>query len=105
MTITATPADLRDRLSGDLIAPTDDRYDEARRLYNGMFDKRPLMIARCANVADVITAIGYGRKHDLPIAVRGDGHNGAGLTSCDDGLVIDLSAMTGVRVDPDRQTV
>ncbi|MGQ7786743.1 FAD-binding oxidoreductase [Nesterenkonia sp. K-15-9-6] len=105
MTSMATPEDLGDRLRGELIVPADGRYDDARRLYNGMIDKRPLMIARCADVADVIAAVDYGRRHGLLIAVRGGGHNGAGLGSCDDGLVIDLSGMTGVRADPVGRTV
>jgi hypothetical protein len=97
--------DLQDRLRGEVIDITDDRYDEARQLYNGMIDKRPLAIARCTDVADVITAVDYGRSAGLPIAIRGGGHNGPGLGSCDDGLVIDLSAMTGVHVDPADATV
>ncbi|MGY6501473.1 MAG: FAD-binding oxidoreductase [Acidimicrobiales bacterium] len=96
---------LKDRLRGDVIDITDDRYDEARQLYNGMIDKRPLAIARCADTADVIAAVDYGRSAGLSIAIRGGGHNGPGLGSCDDGLVIDLSAMTGVRVDPTTETV
>jgi FAD/FMN-containing dehydrogenase len=92
-------------LRGDVIQRSDDRYDEARRLYNGMIDKRPLLIARCANVADVIAAVNFGREQGLLIAIRGGGHNGPGLGSCDDGLVIDMSAMKGVRVDPESQTV
>ena len=75
-------------------------YDEARALYNGMIDKRPLLIARCADVADVIAAVNFARENGLLIAIRGGGHNGPGLGSCDDGLVIDLSLMKGVRVDP-----
>jgi FAD/FMN-containing dehydrogenase len=76
---------------GTLIQPGDDGYDEARKLYNGMIDKRPRLIARCADVADVITAVNFGRAQDLLIAIRGGGHNGPGFGSCDDGLVIDLS--------------
>jgi len=79
-------------------------YQEARRLYNAMIDKRPLLIARCADVADVIAAVKFGRENGLPIAVRGGGHNGPGLGSVDDGLVIDLSTMKGVRVDPKNMT-
>jgi FAD/FMN-containing dehydrogenase len=97
--------ELERRLRGELIRPTDAAYDDARKLYNGMIDKRPLLIARCADVADVIAAINFGRDHDLLIAVRGGGHNGPGLGSCDDGLVIDLSLMKGVRVDPENRTV
>ena len=90
---------------GTLIQPGDDGYDEARKLYNGMIDKRPRLIARCADVADVITAVNFGRAQDLLIAIRGGGHNGPGFGSCDDGLVIDLSRLKGVRVDPAARTV
>jgi hypothetical protein len=79
-------------------------YDETRALYNGMIDKRPLLIARCVDVADVITAVNFGRDNDLRIAIRGGGHNGPGLASVDDGLVIDLSAMKGVHIDPVART-
>ena len=96
---------LHDRLRGDVIDPTDHRYDDARGLYNGMIDRRPRLIARCADVADVMTALGYARERGLLVAVRGGGHNGAGLASCDDGLVIDLSGMKGVWVDPAQGTV
>ena len=93
------------RLRGRLIRPTDADYDTARALYNGMIDKRPLLIARCADVADVITSIAFARERRLPLAIRGGGHNGPGLGSCDDGLVIDLSMMKHVRVDPGGHTV
>ena len=92
-------------LRGELIQPSDEGYDEARSLYNGMIDKRPRLIARCANVADVMTAVHFGRDNNLLVAIRGGGHNGPGLGSCDDGLVIDLSAMKGLRVDPENRTV
>jgi FAD/FMN-containing dehydrogenase len=92
-------------LRGELIQPKDEGYDEARSLYNAMIDKRPRLIARCADVADVMTAIHFGRENNLLVAIRGGGHNGPGLGSCDDGLVIDLSAMKGVRVDPESRTV
>ena len=105
MTGTMTPETRHEHLRGDLIDAADDRYDEARRLYNGMIDKRPRMIARCADVADVISAVDFAREHDLLVAVRGGGHNGAGLAGCDDGLVIDLSPMKGVRVEPVRRIV
>ncbi|NEE03418.1 FAD-binding oxidoreductase [Phytoactinopolyspora halotolerans] len=94
-----------DSLRGELVGRSDDEYDRARQLYNGMIDKHPQMIARCVDVADVINAVNYGREHDLLIAIRGGGHNGPGLGSCDDGLVIDLSRMKGIRVDPERRTV
>ncbi len=90
---------------GTVIQPGDPAYEEARKLYNGMIDKRPRIIARCAGVADVIAAVNFGREQGLLIAIRGGGHNGPGLGSCDDGLVIDLSAMRSVRVDPAKRTV
>jgi hypothetical protein len=93
-TIGKFKADLR----GELIQRNDERYEEARKLYNGMIDKRPLLIARCVDVADVITAVNFGRDLDLLIAIRGGGHNGPGLGSCDDGLVIDLSMMKSVPI-------
>src|SRR5512135_2937349 len=95
----------RASLRGELIQRTDPHYEEARKLYNRMIDKRPLLIARCADAADVISAVRFGRENDLLTAVRGGGHNGPGLGSCNDGLVIDLSLMKGVRVDPANRTV
>jgi FAD/FMN-containing dehydrogenase len=92
-------------LRGELLQPGDPDYDEARKVYNGMIDKRPRMIARCSDVADVISCVNYARENEMLLAVRGGGHNGGGLGVADDGLVIDLSAMRGVRVDPDAQTV
>jgi FAD/FMN-containing dehydrogenase len=97
-------ADLKATLRGQLIEPQDPAYDEARALYNGMIDKRPRMIVQCADVADVIAAVNFGREHRLPLAIRGGGHNGPGLASVNDGLVIDLSQMKGVRVDPAART-
>src|SRR6516225_12398699 len=90
---------------GRLIRRDDPEYEEARKLYNAMIDKRPHLIARCADAADVIAAVNFGREHKLPIAIRGGGHNGPGLGVCDDGLVIDLSHMNFVRVDPKRRSV
>lgn len=95
----------RQNLRGRLISPGDPDYDAARALYNGMIDKRPRFIACCVDVADVIAAVNFGREQGLLIAVRGGGHSGPGLGSCDDGLVIDLSLMKSVRVDPASQTV
>lgn len=92
-------------LRGTLIGRDHPDYDEARKLYNGMIDKRPLLIARCADAADVIAAVNFGRDNGLRIAIRGGGHNGPGLGSVDDGLVIDLSTMKSARVDPARRTV
>jgi FAD/FMN-containing dehydrogenase len=100
----ANIADLKASLRGQLIEPKDVAYEEARALYNGMIDKRPLAIARCADVADVIAAVNFGRDCGLPIAIRGGGHNGPGLGSVDKGLMIDLSQMKGVRVDPAART-
>src|SRR3982074_154619 len=87
----ATLADLRTRMRGDLILPSDERYDAARAVYNAMIDKRPGLIARCVDVADVMAAVNFAREHLLPLAIRGGGHNGAGLGTVDEGLVIDLS--------------
>jgi FAD/FMN-containing dehydrogenase len=92
-------------LRGPLIQPGDKDYDAARALYNGMIDKRPRLIARCVDVADVIAAVNFSREQGLLVAIRGGGHNGPGLGSCDDGLVIDLSMMKSVRVDPASRTV
>ena len=91
-------------LRGSVIQQGDAGYDDARKLYNAMIDKRPKLIARCADAADVIAAVNFGRDNGLPIAIRGGSHNGAGFASVDDGLVIDLSTMRGVRVDPKART-
>jgi FAD/FMN-containing dehydrogenase len=90
---------------GRLLTPRDAGYGAARKLHNGMHDKHPAEIAACADVADVIAAVDHARDRGMLLAIRGGGHNAAGLGSCDDGLVIDLSAMKGVRVDPDARTV
>jgi FAD/FMN-containing dehydrogenase len=97
--------DFQKTLRGRLIQPSDADYDTARALYNGMIDKRPRLIARCADVADVITAVNFARDQGLLLAIRGGGHNGPGLGSCNDGLVIDLSMMKSVRVDQATKTV
>ncbi len=104
-TLEQTDTALQQTLRGRLIRASDSDYDAARALYNGMIDKRPKLIARCADVADVITAVNYAREQGLLLAIRGGGHNGPGLGSCDGGLVIDLSMLKGVRVDPASQTV
>jgi hypothetical protein len=90
---------------GRLIGPGDGDYDEARAVYNAMIDKRPALIARCADADDVATAVGFARDHGLLLAVRGGGHNGAGLGTCDDGVVIDLSLLKDIEVDPANRTV
>ena len=99
--ITALTAAIR----GSVITPTSPEYETARKVYNGMIDRHPDMIVRCANIADVKTAVGFARENALTVAIRGGGHNGAGLGVCDQGLVIDLSPMKGVRVDPANRTV
>jgi FAD/FMN-containing dehydrogenase len=96
---------LRSSLRGDIVGPGDAAYDAARAVHNGMIDKRPALIARCTDVADVIAAVDYARTNNLLTAVRGGGHNGAGLGTCDGGIVIDLSRMKGVRVDAAARTV
>ena len=98
-------ANLQNGLRGDLIQPDHEDYDATREVYNAMIDRQPALIARCADAADVISAVNFGRENNLLIAVRGGGHNGAGLGVCDDGLVIDLSGMRGIRVDPAARTV
>ena len=98
-------ANFKSALRGQLIQRSDEAYDEARQLYNAMIRKHPLLIARCADVADVMLAVRFARDHELLTAIRGGGHNGPGLGSCDDGLVIDLGLMKGIRVDPLNRTV
>src|SRR5436309_12287129 len=97
--------DLTSRLRGTLLRPGDAGYEETRPVYNGMIDRRPALIARCVDVADVIAAVNFAREQRLLLAVRGGGHNAGGLGVCDDGLVIDLSAMNGTRVDATARTV
>jgi FAD/FMN-containing dehydrogenase len=96
---------LRATLRGKVISPGDPEYDAGRRVHNGMIDRYPRLIAQCRDVADVITAVGFGRANGLTIAVRSGGHSAAGLGTVDDGLVIDLSPMKGITVDPASLTV
>jgi FAD/FMN-containing dehydrogenase len=93
-------AALRQQLRGEVLEPDDVGYDAARRVWNAMIDRRPALIARCTGVADVIGAVGFARERGLSVSVRGGGHNIAGLAVCDDGLMLDLSPMKGIRVDP-----
>lgn len=97
---TAALQHLRRNLVGALFTPGDDEYATARTVWNGMIDKYPAVIVRCACVADVVTAINFARAHRLVVAVRGGGHNVAGYATCDDGIVIDLSPMKEIQVDP-----
>jgi FAD/FMN-containing dehydrogenase len=92
-------------LRGPLIGQSDPRYDRARLVWNGRIDRRPLAIAQCADVADVIDCVRFAREHQLPLAIRGRGHAVAGTAMCDDGLVVDLSHMKGIRVSPREATV
>lgn len=93
------------QLRGELIEPTDERYDEARKVYNAMISRKPRLIAMCVDVADVITAVQFGRQNNIRVSIRGGGHNAGGLGVCDDGLVIDLSKIKYVHVDPAARTV
>jgi FAD/FMN-containing dehydrogenase len=92
-------------LRGESLRPGGTAYDEARKVWNGLIDKHPALIARCAGVGDVVDSVNFAREHDLLLAVRGGGHNVAGNAVCDGGLVIDLSPMKGIRVDPERRSV
>jgi hypothetical protein len=100
MLLETTASGLGDSLRGEVLVPGSPGYDAARRVWNGAIDRRPACIARCAGVADVVAAVRFARDHDLEVAVRGGGHNVAGTAVCDGGLVIDLSAMRAVWVDP-----
>src|SRR3712207_8525933 len=91
----ATVEQFKADLRGELIQPGDPDYDEARKVYNGMIDKRPQMIARCSDVADVVSCVNFARENAALLAVRGGGHNGGGLGGADDGLGIDISRMRG----------
>ncbi|WP_330461565.1 FAD-binding oxidoreductase [Streptomyces sp. NBC_00820] len=101
----ATIAELEAGLRGTVVRPGDDGYDEARTVWNAAHDKRPALIVRCAGTADVVRAVEFARSQDLLVAVRGGGHSIAGFSTCDDGIVIDLSPMKGAFVDPVRRRV
>jgi hypothetical protein len=109
MSIVTTPAQAaRQELpgfNGRLTGPDDADYDEARKVYNAMIDKRPALIARCVDADEVAKIIGFAAEHDLLLSVRGGGHNGAGLGTCDDGVVLDLSPLKDIQVDPGARTV
>lgn len=91
-------------LRGRLVRPDDSDYEQARTVWNGMVDRFPALIVRCAGVSDVVRSVNFARENDIPIAVRGGGHSHPGFSTIDDGLVIDLSPMKGIRVDPVRRT-
>ena len=95
---------LRSSVRGAIVQPGDEAYESARMVYNRMSDKRPVLIVRCVDVADVIAAVDHARINNVVTAIRGGGHNGGGLGTCDGGLVIDLSAMKGVSEDRVRGT-
>src|SRR5438045_2130317 len=106
MTIETTDiATLRTRFRGALLRPDEEGYDEARRTWNGAIDRHPGLIARCAGADDVVEAVRFAREHDLLASVRGGGHSIAGHAVCDGGLMIDLSLMKAIRVDPAARTV
>jgi len=104
-TATAAAREELGAFQGALIGPEDAEYGEARKVFNAMIDKRPALIARCASPDEVVKAVGFARDHDLPLAIRGGAHNGAGLGTVDDGVVIDLSLLRDVEVDPEARTV
>ena len=95
---------LKGKLRGHMVLPGDDTYDEVRTVWNAMIDRKPAIIVRCAGVSDVMNSVNFAREHELLLAVRGGGHSFAGNAVCDGGIVIDLSPMQGVRVDPAKQT-
>jgi FAD/FMN-containing dehydrogenase len=101
----ATLGELAQGLRGELIRPGDPDYDEARSIWNGAHDRKPALVIRCRGVADVLKAVEFARSEGLPLAVRGGGHSIPGFSTVDDGLVLDLSEMNAVRVDPDRRTI
>src|SRR6476660_5476596 len=98
-------ADFKANLRGRLIQPGDNDYDDARKVYNGMIHKKPRLIARCADVADVSRCVNFARENDLLVSIRSGGHNAGGLGVCDDGLVIDLSRIRYTHVHPVAGTV
>ena len=100
----ATIQEFKAGLRGDLLQPADPGYDAARKVFNVMIDRHPALIARCAGSADVVAAVTFARQNELLVAVRGGGHHVAGNSVCDGGLVIDLSRLKGLRIDPVRRT-
>jgi FAD/FMN-containing dehydrogenase len=101
---TSSVESFRTQIRGEVITPVDPTYETARRVWNGLIDKRPLFIVACAGVADVIATVNFARDNHHLLAVRGGGHSIAGNATCDDGIVLDLSRMKSVRVDPSART-
>src|SRR2546428_397796 len=97
-------AEFASELHGEIVRPQDEGYDDARKIWNAMIDRRPALIVRCRDAEDVTRSIAFARDHELPLAVRGGGHNVSGNALCDDGLVIDLSPLKEVRIDTERRT-
>ena len=102
--ISGAVAELGAKFTGRLLSPTDPGYEEARRVHNGLVDKRPAVIARCRGLADIADAVHVARTLNLEVAVRGGGHNVAGRATLDGGVMIDLSPMKGIHVDPKART-
>src|SRR5262249_3319084 len=98
-------AEFKAKLKGELIAAGDADYEKARQVYNAMIDRHPRWIARCRDVADVIASVNFARENGVRLAIRGGGHNAAGLGVCDGGLVVDLSGIRYTHVDPEAGTV
>ena len=96
---------LADAFAGEIVRPGDEAYEDARRVWNGMIDRRPAVIARCGSTSDVVAAVAAARDSRLPLAIRGGGHSAPGYGTCDDGMVIDLSPMKEIVVDPEARTV
>jgi len=98
-------ASLRASLAGEVLLPNDPSYDEVRKIHNAMIDRRPSLIVRCASTADVVVAVKFARANGIAVSVRGAGHNVAGISLADGAMLIDLSAMKGIRIDAENQSV
>ena len=99
----ATIEELRSSVGGEVVTPEHDAYEEARKVWNGMIDRHPAMVVRCASTDDVAAAVNFGRENDLIVSVRGGAHSTPGYSTCDGGIVIDLQPMNGVEVDPEAR--
>src|SRR5262245_46838322 len=97
-------AALKGTFEGQIILPGDGGYDECRQVFNAMHDKRPALIARCGSAADVVAAVNFARQHGLEVAVRSGGHSVAGLSVCEDGILIDLAGLKNIEIDPEART-